>query len=212
MGIINKLLGKSDEQVRKEKFRKEIDKKAQENMSIAEYYAILGSCKDSFEKTIRVERLNALERRDKRIGDASQKSRIHDAAVGLVAIEEAEIALKSVAQVSDLADAKKKLGFVVRQLGKLDPNASLSKKNLKSQMDFDFDDTGETESFIERAGLVDEQFVEYLIQGYSMEECMEKKLTGTASGSVGAYDFTSGDPEADAKYIDDILRKNVDKR
>ena len=212
MSIINKLLGKSDAQIRKEKFRKEIDKKARENMSIAEYYAILGSCKNSFEKTIRVERLNVLERREKKIGDASQKSRIHDAAVGLVAIEEAEIALKSAAQVSDMADAKKKLGFVIRQLGKLDPNTPISKQNLKSQMDFDFDDTGETEDFIERASLVDEQFVEYLIQGYSMEECMDKKLTRTASGSVGAYDFTSGDPEADAKYIDEILRKNVDKR
>lgn len=213
MSIIDKLMGKSDEQIFKEKVRKDIDKKAKQSMSVAEYYSILGSCKDTFETTIRVERLNALERRERRIGDAKQKSRIYDAAVGLIAIEEAEIELRGTVQASDLAKAQKKLGFVVKQIGKINPDTSISKKDLKNLLGMDFDDSNATETFVERAELVDEQFVEYLIQGYSMEECLEKKLPNVQTPLVGAtYDFSSGNADADAAYIDDVLRKNVEKR
>lgn len=212
MSIMDKILGKSDEQIFKEKVRKEADKKAKKSMTVAEYYAILGTCKDTFERTIRTERLNVLERRERRVGDAKQKSRIYDAAVGLIAIEEAEIELRGAVQASDLAKAKKKLGFVVRQIGKINPDTSISKKEIKEKMGVAFDDSNETETFIERAELVDEQFVEYLIQGYSMEECMEKKLPGMHATESGGFDFSSGNSEADAAYIDDVLRKNVDKR
>ena len=212
MSFWNKIRGKSDVEAYKEKINKDVNKKSKRSIDIAEYAALLETSKNTFERTIRIERLNALERREKRIGDASQKSRIHDAAVGLIAIENAEIELRSAAQAGDFADAKKKLGYVVRQINKLDPYTDISKKDIKEKMGLTFEDSNETEGFVERAEMVDEQFVEYLIQGYSMEECIAKKLPGQTVVDGGSFDFSSGNADADAAYIDDVLRKNADKR
>ena len=105
MGLMGKILGKSDSQIIKEEVRKEADRQAKLNMTIAEQYGALASCRDTFERVIAMDRLNALERREKRIGDAAQKSRIHDAAVGLLAVEELELELQGVREtaVEDLA-------------------------------------------------------------------------------------------------------------
>ena len=73
MGLMGKILGKSDSQVVKEEVRKEADRQAKLNMTIAEQYGALASCRDTFERVIAMDRLNALERREKRIGDAAQK-------------------------------------------------------------------------------------------------------------------------------------------
>ena len=74
MGLMGKILGKSDSQIIKEEVRKEADRQAKLNMTIAEQYGALASCRDTFERVIAMDRLNALERREKRIGDAAQKS------------------------------------------------------------------------------------------------------------------------------------------
>ena len=100
MGLMGKILGKSDSQIIKEEVRKEADRQAKLNMTIAEQYGALASCRDTFERVIAMDRLNALERREKRIGDAAQKSRIHDAAVGLLAVEELELELQGAGQAA----------------------------------------------------------------------------------------------------------------
>lgn len=211
--LAKKLMGKSEEQILKESIQKEVEKNRKQGMDVAECFALLSSCRDTFERTIRTERLNVLERRERRLGDAAQKSRIHDAAVGLIAVEEAEIELRGAVQASEMEKARKKMGAAVRQIGKLNPDTGLTKQDVKNRMNVTFDDSNETEAFVERADMVDEQFVEYLIQGYTMEECMEKKFTGEqATSAAGAIDFSGGNAQEDAAYIDEILRKNVDKR
>lgn len=67
MGLMGKILGKSDSQIIKEEVRKEADRQAKLNMTIAEQYGALASCRDTFERVIAMDRLNALERREKRI-------------------------------------------------------------------------------------------------------------------------------------------------
>ena len=63
--------------------------------------------------------------------------------------------------------------------------------------------------------MVDEQFVEYLIQGYTMEECMERKMHGSqtvATSAPSRIDFSSGNSAADNAYVNVIVRKNAEKR
>ena len=213
MSVFDKLMGKTDAEAVRKEVIKERDRSEKQSMKIAEYYGILGMCKETFEKTITTERLNALERREKRVGDASQKARIHDAAVGLLAIEETELELQSAALASDFQRAQKKLGYVIKQMSRLDPKTSITKSDYLSVIGVGFDDSNETEDYVERADLVDEQFVEYLIQGYDLEECLEKKLPMNASSSGGQeYNFSSGSPEEDMQKVNRILEKNADKR
>ena len=211
MGLMGKILGKSDSQIIKEEVRKEADRQAKLNMTIAEQYGALASCRDTFERVIAMDRLNALERREKRIGDAAQKSRIHDAAVGLLAVEELELELQGAGQAVDLAKAQKRMTSIIR----LDSQSEITKKDYQAQLNVGFDDTNETEAFTERADMVDEQFVEYLIQGYTMEECMERKMHGSqtvATSAPSGMDFSSGNSAADNAYVNEILRKNAEKR
>lgn len=213
MGLMGKILGKSDSQIIKEEVRKEADRQAKLNMTIAEQYGALASCRDTFERVIAMDRLNALERREKRIGDAAQKSRIHDAAVGLLAVEELE--LQGAGQAVDLAKAQKRMTSIIRQVHRLDSQSEITKKDYQAQLNVGFDDTNETEAFTERADMVDEQFVEYLIQGYTMEECMERKMHGSqtvATSAPSGMDFSSGNSTADNAYVNEILRKNAEKR
>lgn len=213
MGLMGKILGKSDSQIIKEEVRKEADRQAKLNMTIAEQYGALASCRDTFERAM--DRLNALERREKRIGDAAQKSRIHDAAVGLLAVEELELELQGAGQAVDLAKAQKRMTSIIRQVHHLDSQSEITKKDYQAQLNVGFDDTNETEAFTERADMVDEQFVEYLIQGYTMEECMERKMHGSqtvATSAPSGMDFSSGNSAADNAYVNEILRKNAEKR
>ena len=155
------------------------------------------------------------ERREKRIGDAAQKSRIHDAAVGLLAVEELELELQGAGQAVDLAKAQKRMTSIIRQVHRLDSQSEITKKDYQAQLNVGFDDTNETEAFTERADMVDEQFVEYLIQGYTMEECMERKMHGSqtvATSAPSGMDFSSGNSAADNAYVNEILRKNAEKR
>lgn len=215
MGLMGKILGKSDSQIIKEEVRKEADRQAKLNMTIAEQYGALASCRDTFERVIAMDRLNALERREKRIGDAAQKSRIHDAAVGLLAVEELELELQGAGQAVDLAKAQKRMTSIIRQVHRLDSQSEITKKDYQAQLNVGFDDTNETEAFTERADMVDEQFVEYLIQGYTMEECMERKMHGSqtvATSAPSGMDFSSGNSAEDNAYVNEILRKNAEKR
>lgn len=208
MSLVDKILGKSDAEILKEQIRKDRNASMKFTQEMAKYSAALERAREVFQQTIDQERLNVLERRRKRMGDAAQKLRIHDAAVGLIAIQEAEMDLKSAVHAKDMTSAKKKLGFVVRQMNKLDPYNGMTKKEILAQYGGAFEDTNETESFVERSELVDEQFVEALIEGYTLEECLEKSISAPIPQG---RDFNASSQE-DMAMIDSILKKNAEKR
>ena len=236
MGLFNKILGRDDRESEITRHMKELDRKGERTLAIAEATAKLEECKAFFERVIRTERLNALERRDRRIGDATQKARIHDAAVGLLAVEEAQLEMRSVTNAEEFGRCMKMLQSVLGQMTRMDPGASINKKDLKEQTGAFYDDTNATQTFTDRAALVDEQFVEYLIQGYSMEECMDKKYPhqstlsldglgdmGTTPGSFTPpapapasddemeVDF-SGDKAQDDAYLKSVLERAANRR
>lgn len=208
MGIFNRK--QKDEYTAKIlKNLKELEKNSKHSLMIAEYGKALGISEQRFHETIALERLNALERRERHIGDYVQKERIHDAAVGLLAIEEARFELRSVSNAQEFNKAIKRLEFVLRHMQRMDSNVSITKKELREEMTLAFDNSTDTTVFAERAEKVDEQFVEFLIQGYTFDECLEKKYhvpaVGGAAPSGPAFDFSSEDPAKDKAQIDATL-------
>lgn len=211
--LLDKLTGKNPRDAKIAKQLKEMERRSDRNLAIADCGKLLGQCENSFNQTIQIERLNALQRRERRIGDAAQKQRIHDAAVGLLAAEEAQLALQSVTTAEDFSKALKKLGSVLRQLEKMDPSTTITKKDVRAETGMTFDDTNETAEFSERAEMVDEQFVENLIQGYSFEDCLRKAYPASNTVNLdGDFDFHSDDPGKDKAQINEILKRNAQQR
>lgn len=182
---------KTAEELYIEKEMKNLKKEKELAVAVAGYAGKLAGCRDTFEKTITLERLNVLERRKNRISDAAPKERIHDAAVGLLAVQEAEFELRTVSNTKELENAMKSLEKVLKCMHRLDSNTSITARNLKDSRGLEFDDTSEPVLYSERAALVDERFVERLIQGESLEKCLKE----TAPSSVG-YQGIGSAPKA----------------
>ena len=95
---------------------------------------------------------------------------------------------------------------------------SINGKMVRNSLDMEFDDTNAEVDFSSRAELVDEKFVERLIQGETFEECLQKinnasKLSTTGAGMGGGnLDFSTPVGEEYDKEADmDLIRKDADK-
>lgn len=86
----------------------------------------------------------------------------------------------------------KKLGGILRQMYRMDHNVSVTKKDLKEARNLQFDNTVEPIAFSERAALVDERFVERIIQGESIADCLQAGSCGVhraAGVGYGSHQF-----------------------
>ena len=167
---------------------------------LAEMSSQLGMCERKFENIIRISRLNAIQRRAAQVGDASEKKRIHDAVVGLLAVQEARFELSSITTSQDLEYSMKRLSSILRQMYRMDHYVSVTSGDLKKgrRQGPEFDNTVESTLLTERADRVDETLVERIIQGESVEDCMRSTSGRTVptAPAVSAADG-SGQPLPD---------------
>jgi hypothetical protein len=180
-----------------------LEAREKRTLRFAEYAGILAQSKAAFERTIDVERLNALKRRKEGLSDITERSRIHDACVGLLAVQETEFELASARNASDFKQAEKNIKKLLGKLYYIASPDALSKKEYKANLGTDFEDGVEPVTFSERAEMIDEKFVEWIIQGYTMKECIQKSNhVNTGTSTVKGIDFRmSSDDEADINSI-----------
>ena len=172
---------------------KKLAEKTSRTVRIGEYAGTLALCRQAFTQTITSERLNALERRRKYLSDAVQKTLIHDSVVGLLAVEEAEYELRSVQNIQNLETAQKDLYRVLRKLYRINHYLTLKGRAVRDSLGMEFDDTNEPVTFSDRAELIDEKFVEEIIQGATLEECLKKVASGSTIGSTrGGMEYGGG--------------------
>ena len=74
----------------------------------------------------------------------------------------------------------KRLSSILRQMYRMDHYISVTSGDLKKSRGMTFDSTVEQDLFTDRAQMVDERFVERIIQGESIEECMRSTSSHTA--------------------------------
>lgn len=171
---------KTPEQIYAEGVLKDIRHMENRTKMLAEMSGQLGMCERNFENIIRVSRLNAIKRRAAQLSDAGEKERIRDAALGLLAVQEARFDLSSIATSQDLERSMKRLSSILRQMYRMDHYISVTSGDLKKSRGVTFDSTVEQDLFTDRAQMVDERFVERIIQGESIEECMRSTSSHTA--------------------------------
>ncbi|MCD7919578.1 MAG: hypothetical protein LUG45_05800 [Clostridiales bacterium] len=194
---------------------KKIRQRQEHAQTIAAYAAQLEECRLFFQHTVDSSRLNVLRRREARVSDAMEKERIHDAVIGLLAVEEAKLDLSSISSAKDMDYAMRNLEKILRQMYRMNAGStSLTKKELRENMGMEFEDTMEPITFSSRAELVDERFVERVIQGYSIKECIEQtNVTGTGAADMGGINFEA---PPDAKKItsdeEQILKNRAGRR
>lgn len=87
----------------------------------------------------------------------------------------------------------KRLSSILRQMYRMDHYISVTSGDLKKSRGMTFDSTVEQDLFTDRAQMVDERFVERIIQGESIEECMRSTSSHTAPAAPVAVDG-SGQP------------------
>lgn len=188
-----------------EKEMRALEQREKRAMRLAQYGGVLGGCRDAFERTISIERLNALKRRRENLSDATQKVRIHDACVGLLAVQEAEFELSSAQSARDEVTAQRSMKRLLSKLYRLSPQDSVSKKDYVGSLGMEADNTADVTGYSERAGLVDDRFVEWIIEGFTLKECLNKSMPTPKSQAykTGEPMFTEGgeDTSADISFL-----------
>ncbi len=191
MGLFHK---KTAEEKFIAKEMKILEAKEKRTLKFAEYAGLLAQSKAAFERTLDIERLNALKRRKEGLSDITERSRIHDACIGLLAVQETEFELASARNAADFKQAEKNIKKLLGKLYYIASPDALSKKEYKANLGTDFEDAAEPVTFSERAEMVDEKFVEWIIQGYSMQECIKKSThTNAGASTVKGIDFKMPD-------------------
>lgn len=206
---------KTPEQIYAEKVEREIKHLGDRTKMVAEMSGQLGMCERSFENIIRVSRRNAIRRRAAQVGDASERKRIHDAVVGLLAVQEARFELSSITTSQDLERSMKRLGSILRQMYRMDHYVSVTSGDLKEgrRQSSDFEDTVKSTPLTERAEKVTEELVERIIQGESVEDCMRSTTGRTASAADDSGqplpDFEDQDTGKPSEEDIDLMRRQA---
>ena len=170
------------------KEKRTLDAKAARQRKIEDCAAVLRDCRFTFNKTINVENSLAAEMRRKGYPTTKQHARVKDAAVGILIVDQALYELKSINTETDLNSALNKMGMALRQLRRIDnsstavsgstekiirqwyPNGLCSEEIAK-----DLEDPTLPEVPLDISSIVDESFVQNMMQGDSFELCMLKR-------------------------------------
>lgn len=186
---------KTPEQIYVESVLKEIRQRDDLIKTVSQMSSQLDHCQRAFDNAIRISRINALRRR---------QAHLSDAVVGQLAVQEAKFDVNSIVTAQDMEIAMKKLGGILRQMYRMDHNVSVTKKDLKEARNLQFDNTVEPIAFSERAALVDERFVERIIQGESIADCLQAVpvgSTGPLESDMGPINF---EPPAGGATAEDL--------
>lgn len=186
---------KTPEQIYAEKVAREIKQLGDRTKVMVEMSSQLGMCERKFENIIQNSRINAIKRRAAHLSDAGEKERIRDAAIGLLAVQEARFDLSSITTSQDLERSMKRLSSILRQMYRMDHYVSVTSGDLKKSRGMAFNSTETPDLFTDRAKMVDERIVECLIQGESIQDCLRSTSSHVAPTASAADD--SGQPLPD---------------
>lgn len=170
------------------KEKRTLDAKAARQRKIEDCAAVLRDCRFTFNKTINVENSLAAEMRRKGYPTTKQHARVKDAAVGILIVDQALYELKSINTETDLNSALNKMGMALRQLRRIDNSSTAvsgsTEKIIRQwyptglsseEIAKDLEDPTLPEVPLDISSIVDESFVQNMMQGDSFELCMLKR-------------------------------------
>lgn len=152
---------------------------------IEECTTVLRDCRFTFNKTIMVENALAGEMRRKGYSTTKQYDRVHDAAIGILVVDHALYELQSINSEADLNSAMNKMGMALRQLRRIDNSSAAVSSSTEKIVRQWYPNGLSSEAFAKDmespslpeipedvSSIIDEDFVQNLMMGYSFEMCM----------------------------------------
>lgn len=177
---------------------KRLSAKEKRQRQIEDCGAVLRDCRATFEKSIIVENALAGDMRLKGYDTTKQRSRVREAAIGILVVDQALFELQSINSESELNSAMNKMGMALKQMRRVNNNtAAVSKSTQKlieqwypGALSEDIEDEDAVlpgmEVPEEMRSKIDEHFVENLMLGDSYEIAMFKhNLTPPPTAAAG---------------------------
>lgn len=185
---------------------KEAKQDKKQAYKVTEMVGDLAKCEDFFISVIRNECINIEKRRKLRVSDREEKGRVRDAVIGFLAVEELALDLPSVQSEQMLDKALGRLSRITLKMQLLAPGTpSIGMREIFKEMDVKQDNSVEPVPLTLRAKMVDEIFLDKLIQGTlegrNIKNLIHKLLENYVErigndDNTGTPDFTD--------YVDDI--------
>ncbi len=182
------------------KIVKEVKKDKKQAYKVMEMSGDLAKCEDFFINVIRNECINIERRRKLRVSDREEKGRVRDAVIGFLAVEELALDLPSVQSEQMLENALGRLSRITMKMQLMAPGTpSIGMKDIFKEINSKLDNSVEPVPLALRAELVDEIFVNQLIQGTlegrNIKNLIHKLLesfveSGSSDDTAGKVDFT----------------------
>lgn len=148
---------------------------------------VLNDCRFTFNQIISVENSLAAEMRRKGLPNTKQYARVRDCAVGILIVDQALYELKSIHTEDDLNGAMNKMGMALRQMRRID-NSSAAVSNSTEKIIRQWYPDGlftnreeEPEGPVlpevsdELSNIIDENFIQNMMDGHSFERCMKMR-------------------------------------
>ena len=148
---------------------------------------VLNDCRFTFNQIISVENSLAAEMRRKGLPNNKQYARVRDCAVGILIVDQALYELKSIHTEDDLNGAMNKMGMALRQMRRID-NSSAAVSNSTEKIIRQWYPDGlftnreeEPEGPVlpevseELSNIIDENFIQNMMDGHSFERCMKMR-------------------------------------
>lgn len=172
-----------DLNARTKKLWKEMKEGQARKEKTAEIYSVLMECYDTFEKTIIIENSRAYQLEKEGFSTADQRTRVREAAIGMLVAKEAMIRVQQINSESDLNSTLNRLGMALKQIRRLDNSAkSISgstRKVLEKWYPFPLEDASVEGGYDtltipqEYKDRIDNKFVTNLMNGVSFENCIQ---------------------------------------
>lgn len=145
---------------------KELEKEKKQSSQFTHLTGELARCDDFFVNVIRTASVNAEKRRKLRVSDRSDREQVREAVIGFLAVEELDMDLPTLKNEQKLDQAISKLTKITLKMQLMAPGVpSLGLKDIYREMDPEKVTGLEASSLSLRAGLVDDIFVNKLING-----------------------------------------------
>lgn len=221
--MLHKLFGKdkspeeklaADLNARTKKLWKEMKEGQARRDKTAEIYSVLKECCDTFEKTIIIENSRAYQLEQKGFSTADQRTRVREAAIGMLVAKEAMIRVQQINSESDLNNALNRLGMALKQVQRLDNTAkSISgstRKVLEKWYPFPLEDSSVDGGYDtltipqEYQDRIDERFLTNLMNGVSFDNCIQY----AALHSEEAQDARKRQMDRDMDMMDQVWGKD----
>lgn len=167
---------------------KAMEQKAARQRRIEDCAAVLRDCRLTFNKTILMENARATEMRMKGYPTTKQHARVRDCTIGILVVDQALYELQSINTENDMNSAMNKMGMALRQLRRIDNSSTAvsgsSEKIIRQWypggltseiLAKDLEDPSLPEVPGDISSIVDESFVQKMMQGVPFELAMMER-------------------------------------